>query len=338
MLPETNLLVRLHHWATRQDENFTTEAFAHLLQCLRIGERAVAADLLRWLSKGAIKLSSDAVRCVSIRTQGTIEGERPDLEIRTSRMLAFIEAKVESGVGRDQLPRYRAQLAQQMKQKGYAHAVLILLTRYPVGTDEGVKAGDVCVRWFQVADWLGKRIATQSLRDPICRHTAEQFVDFLRQKGMTMEHVNEELVQGVRALHYFIDLLREAIRANKIPMTPVRYAATSIWFCLYGNKYMVGLSFANPGELWLQTYRVQIDEKSARQVRAGQIYDNKDALGKRSWVMTLDLNAKDTELESRRFFDLDWKNQQRCLERFIRDFMRKTQQVEMRKVATTPPD
>ena len=45
-----NLLLLLYRLAHRQQENFTTESFAHLLQQLIEREPAVAARVLDWLT------------------------------------------------------------------------------------------------------------------------------------------------------------------------------------------------------------------------------------------------------------------------------------------------
>ena len=51
---ENNLLVQLHNWAHRQDENFTTDSFAHLLSHLVSAAPAVAGPKVKLLSKHKI--------------------------------------------------------------------------------------------------------------------------------------------------------------------------------------------------------------------------------------------------------------------------------------------
>ena len=43
---QNNLLVRLHKWAFRQDENFLTETFAYVLEYLCEHEPEAASDII----------------------------------------------------------------------------------------------------------------------------------------------------------------------------------------------------------------------------------------------------------------------------------------------------
>jgi hypothetical protein len=65
---QTNLLVRLHKWAHRQDENFLTETFAYVIQYLIEEEPQAAAGLLRSLTDGFLDLQPKEARAVTVRT------------------------------------------------------------------------------------------------------------------------------------------------------------------------------------------------------------------------------------------------------------------------------
>ena len=106
-----NLLLRLHKWAWRQDENFQSEAFAHLLEHLRDSEPEVAADLLKKLTGGKLALPEGNVRSVSVTTQVTTDTGRPDLELSALGHLVYVEAKVNAAVDSAQLMRHRVELA-----------------------------------------------------------------------------------------------------------------------------------------------------------------------------------------------------------------------------------
>ena len=78
-----NLLVRLHKWASRQDENFLTEAFVHLLQHLPAYEAEAGVRLIGRLTNGVIAESADHAKAIEIRPQ-VVSGEgTPDISIRT---------------------------------------------------------------------------------------------------------------------------------------------------------------------------------------------------------------------------------------------------------------
>ena len=105
-----NLLLRLHRWASCQSENFTTEAFVHLLLHLIEFEPEIAVFILRKLTKQKLIVDTQTIKRVSINTQVTTEQGKPDIEIKTSDFLIYIEVKVDSCFGNKQISRYREEL------------------------------------------------------------------------------------------------------------------------------------------------------------------------------------------------------------------------------------
>jgi len=103
----TNLLVALHKYAHHQDENFTTEAFAHLLRHLVAFDPGTACSLFDCLSGGGLRLTAGDCPTLGIKTQQTDEAGRPDIWVEGPTQLVIIEVKVESEPGLDQLDRYR---------------------------------------------------------------------------------------------------------------------------------------------------------------------------------------------------------------------------------------
>ncbi len=95
---ENNLLVALHKWAIRQDENFFTDAFAHLLRHLCDESPELAVHLLSRLSNNCIKVTAECVKRVDIATQETTEGDgkRPDMRICANDQLIYIEVEIGS--------------------------------------------------------------------------------------------------------------------------------------------------------------------------------------------------------------------------------------------------
>src|SRR3989442_2668705 len=94
--PRNNLLLVLHKWAHRQDENFLTEAFAHLLQHLLDEEPEAAVGFLESVTGGYLRVQPAHARQVALRTQIVLSEGRPDLEIRTVEHLIYLEIKSES--------------------------------------------------------------------------------------------------------------------------------------------------------------------------------------------------------------------------------------------------
>ncbi len=148
--PVNNLFQRLHKWAWRQDENFTTESLAVLLEQLLVLAPAVGVNLVCRLTGGFIDVPHEDASTIELHTEVEAVTGRPDLEIRTPHRLAWIEVKVESELRTGQLAGYRVLLG----ESGVAQTWLVLLTRYPeVFKPEDTKP-DSQVRWFELADWL----------------------------------------------------------------------------------------------------------------------------------------------------------------------------------------
>ena len=95
---QDNLLTALHRWAWRQDENFLTSALTHLLRYLLKNEAEIGIQLLSNLTSGRICVDVGDTGEVDVSMQVTTSLGRPDIQIRTREHLAFIEAKVESGL------------------------------------------------------------------------------------------------------------------------------------------------------------------------------------------------------------------------------------------------
>src|SRR6059058_2166221 len=96
--PVNNLFLRLHKWASRQDENFLTESLALVLEQLLVLTPAVGTRLVARLTGGFIDLSPEDARIIEVRSQVEAGRGRPDLEIRTPVRLVWIEVKAETSL------------------------------------------------------------------------------------------------------------------------------------------------------------------------------------------------------------------------------------------------
>jgi hypothetical protein len=303
-----NLLVRLRRWVHRQDENFTTEAFAHVLQRLLDHESEAAARFLKHLTGGVVDLQPEEVLEVHLRTQITTAAGRPDVEIRTKRHLVYLEAKVESGLGHRQLERYRGDLL----KSGFPITALVLLTRYPVVLDKLGENPDHCVRWHGLADWLAMELVGGSLRDPVSRYVIEQFIGFLSKRGMKMEEVGWEMVRGVHAMCNFLAMLAEAAAAaTQCPVKPTR-SAEFVGFNLEAKKYWIGLKLDEPEYLFLEAYFTPIDQEKLLALGRGEVEEESPGVWR--WVDWIDLQSEEAH-----FFSRSRASQLQFLEQFIRE-------------------
>ena len=186
---QADLFSRLYRWTYRQGENYTTEAFACLLDFLLKEETAAALDFVSWLCFGGQGPALGSIP--TITTQTVTDHGTPDMAIDSKEMVAFIEVKVWSGLGDTQVERYcrllRSRAAGRQKR-------LVLLT---VDRVEDVADADVrCLRWHEVADQLQKL----TLRTPVGVFLTREFVTFLREQIMTVEYVGWQLRDGVLAM------------------------------------------------------------------------------------------------------------------------------------------
>jgi hypothetical protein len=304
-MDETNLLLALRRWANQQDENFITDAFAHLLRHLRSHEPYALVRILDKLTSGWAGLDTDMCRGLEIGTQETITEGRLDIDIKGLTDRVIVEVKVEQGIDIDQLKRYRQHL-----DDGPTHLRkrLVILTRYPA-EDSAIHAlVDIAVRWYQIAEWLE---ASRPLNDPVTAYLVGQFLDFLRKGGMTMEKVGWELIRGVESLKNLFDMLYEALMACGVSM---KRAGGSVGvggytFTVDSTECWAGLYHAQkPDVVVFEAYN--FDKEAPPAVGIGHLKEQgKDTV---KWVNELELSS-----ESVHFFALSKERQQESLERFL---------------------
>ena len=197
-----NVFVGLHKWARSQDENFTTEAFACVLEQLAKYDRNPLSTVLGRLF--GVQLTADDCNEMMITTQKRSDDSQPDICIENDRMRGFVEVKVQSRVDWAQLKRHRENLD---RNDSRGRRFLVLLTR-DADTSSPQAEVDSSARWHEVAEWLRAEIPSMQ---PISAYLSEQFVQFLKQRGMTMEQVRKELIVGVRSFENLLRMLEHAI-------------------------------------------------------------------------------------------------------------------------------
>lgn len=176
---EPNLLNKLHRWASRQDENFTTDSFVHLLQYLLQHEPEAGRKLIEVLtnSRNPAWLPLDACKDVNIRSQARTNYGTPDIEIsRKGHFCIFVEVKVGSEVSKEQLNSYRKAL----KEKSEPHDQLVLLTKKRVNQSQ-IPAGVQSVRWAKILAALG-RLKKEIPGSKVGGFLIRQVIDFFKQQ------------------------------------------------------------------------------------------------------------------------------------------------------------
>lgn len=327
--PRNNLLLQLHRWAHRQDENFCTEVLAHLLRHLLAEEPEAAVRFLEGLTGGFLQVGSANAREVAVQTQATLSEGTPDLKISTPSHLALVEAKVESPVRPDQMRRYR----QVLSESGAASTALILLTRYPVILTEGSERPDAVIRWYHVAEWLEQE-STRYRFKPVSGFLVDQFLGFLGARNMVIEQVSWELTGGIRALRALTDMLREAAAYQKLPAQPRAqsdYMGIKLGTNLKRPDYYLGIYFDRPEVLVFETAYAKVDPQAAAQPGIeGEVYEWASGNGY-GWRRELNLLAEESA-----FFVRTRARQIQLLDRFLRECLERVRQIQLPAEAAPP--
>ncbi len=171
--------------------------------------------------------------------------------------MVFIEGKVESSLQPQQLERYRSEL----KASGKDETALALLTRHPLSLYEGRESPDVHIRWFEVADWL----KNLKLSEPVAAYSANQFVEFLNSRGLTMEKVSWELTNGAPAVYHLLTMLQEVISKAEYQVR-INFESKDGYIGMFfaDSKYWVGFNLNEPNKVYWNTYKCAIDEALAK--------------------------------------------------------------------------
>jgi hypothetical protein len=321
MNEEMNLLAQLHKLASRQDENFLTEAFAHLLRHLRDHEPRVAADIICRLTRGRFPdIGDEKLRSkLRINTQVATEQGRPDIEIAIDgQFRALIEAKVESKLHDGQLQQYRKQLD--------GEGALVLLTRYPFEPPANETQPDVLCRWYQLADWLETACEEARIRHSDCKFLTEQFVDFLKIRNIAMEKAGPALAEGVKSLTNVLRMLDEAIIAKSGKAKGYHKFTSdqgSIGYSLDSKKFFVGIDYEEPEVLYFLTLGdFAVKNDAAERAGFGMLVSDKDG---RYWQAELNFYSDDVA-----FFGLSKDEQRQRLDRFVSECLDATKKIKGR--------
>jgi hypothetical protein len=292
-----NLMSALYPWAHRQGENFTTESLVWMLRMLLVHAPEQGMDLLSWLCFGQV----DQLRLpVKICTQHTIDEGRPDISVEAPGILVFIEVKTVSSLGHDQVARYLGGLA---RRRDGRLAALVLLTRDdPELTDEQ-KQSVRCVRWYEVA----QRLSKLSISGREASMAVEMFTTFLKERVMTLEPVDWQLIGGIQAIQSLALMIGEALKAANIPIYKRTGGHTWLgWYIGSNSMLWAGVSYSEPSLIKVAFDKVMADKAKFDAQGTGEWLD-----GEPRWAM--DLNS-----ESVHFFSRTADSQLACLTDFFR--------------------
>ncbi len=328
MSVEPNLFSRLHKWAARQDENFLTESLAIVLETLLVLAPDVGTRLVERLSGDLICLPATDAGVISVHTQVETGKGRPDLELSAPHRLAWVEVKVESELRIGQLEGYRVLL----DATGIAHRRLILLSRYPEVFSAEECQPDRQIRWYEFADWIETELPALEENCEISYYLARQFLEFLRERNMTLTQVGKYMPDGLRALSSLLNMLREAAAACKVPVGKVSSGWDFMGLYLDGTKYWIGFLYADPEKLWFGT-RCKINPEAAAQLGVGEVTEESWVPGRYRWWNSAILDSEEVH-----FFARSKVSQMEWLEGFLRDCLLMARSIETPDQPTIPEE
>lgn len=236
----TNLFSALSRYATRQEENFLTEALVYVLNLLLEKTDAKGVEILQQICGDATASWFTDYGNISITTQNTIDEGMPDIVVTIAGdKVAFIEVKHDSSLGQDQLERYYAHLM----SSPYVDKQLVLLTRSRNSIQETSldqeQFNHVC--WYELSGWLSEA----DLNDETSHFIVQQFLEFLREKEMSMEKVTWEYIEGVPVMANLLNMLGIAI-SEVDPELGVKKTMGWSWGGYYlEGEIFLGFRFAN---------------------------------------------------------------------------------------------
>jgi hypothetical protein len=310
-----NLLVALHKWACdrKQDENFTTEAFAHLLRHLLKHEPDAACSILAVL--GCSSVGEDC-RELKVSTQIRYGHSQPDISVeQKAKLKLVIEVKVEQEIDWDQIKMHNEAL--ERKAAPYCKRLIVLTKKQVDKNNKAADLVDTYVRWREIAESI--RAEVDGGMSPVSQHIARQFVDFLRSNGMVIDKVETAITtkQAISSFHSLMKMIKGSLPQGSPPRkwkskdnVCEMPGYSGVYFGLRRNdEYWCGIYYAEPDCVVLQAY-----DRSAAEIAKceGWELDEEDKSRGAAWRRKL-------PLRERKFFEMQADDQWKLIEAFIKN-------------------
>ncbi len=236
----SNIFSILSRYAFRQEENYLTEALVYLLNTILEKEEQIGLVILTNLcgEKTAAWISESEV--ISIATQFSTEGGIPDIVINAGdEKMVLVEVKHDSSLGEGQLESYYAYL-EKLKTDDKQ---LVLLTRSRHSIQETNLDQELFhhVCWYEISGWLSEA----DFQDEVVKYLVEQFLDFLKEKEMSMEKITWEYIQGVPAMLNLVTMIGTAI-SEVFPESSTKKTVGASWAGYYVEGIFIGFRYASP--------------------------------------------------------------------------------------------
>lgn len=277
----SGIFQNLHKWASSQDENFTTEILIYIISESLILDAEYAIYLLDYIS-GSFICANDIDDCIVSGQYSTKYGV-PDLVIEAKNKIVFVEVKVDSDFGDKQISRYRKAVELQTKESR-----LITLTRY-ILTKSTVKEEmpDISITWDNLSELFSIKYPNNSN----IKYLVKEYIHYLKYRGLAMEKVKWQLIEGVAQIKNLMAILSEAISHSTASISQSSNGKDWAGYYLDGSKLFIGLYYDEPEKISINTECALLENASDIQIE-GRFENNK-------WWWDLPLTDEDVHFFSR---------------------------------------
>lgn len=193
------LFSRVYRLAHRQQENFTTEAFVHVLRELMQREPEAAVRFLDWLTQSKIFSTRDGTLPLKVRSQAyTEEHGIPDIRIEAEDLDVIIEVKLGGHLTYEQAEAY----ARLLDARGAEQTALVALLGGPPISD--LPEGTVVRTWGE----LGQQLLTETEESagPVARYLATELAELLNHLSLMPRAVRSPLSEALEAHQAWAEL------------------------------------------------------------------------------------------------------------------------------------
>lgn len=207
----TGFFTRVYRLAHRQQENFTTEAFVHVLRVMIQRAPEASVRFLDWLTASRIFSTRNARGPLTLRSQAyTEEFGIPDVRIEAEDMDVIIEVKLDAGLTYAQADAY----ARQLDAGGAERTALVALLGSAAVTH--LPARTVVRTWGEVGEQL--QLEAEDSGDEVTAYVVDELVELLNHLCLMPRQVRSPLSQALEAHEEWAkqDLSRPSVLRDRI--------------------------------------------------------------------------------------------------------------------------
>ena len=310
-MSDDNIFSALAKYNSAIDENYLTESFVFLINSLLEKERDTGVTLLNHLCVKNDKCAFEIEEDISVTTQEVTEQGTPDIKVSTPTKLIYIEVKHDSGLGYQQISRYKTALEASVAPTKH----VILLTRFAIDIEKQSEKPYKHVRWFEVYNWL----TNSNVEDSITVYLIESFKSFLEAKQMSIQKVGWEYINGVPAFNNLINMIEVAIEGAQLKV----YQKSAAWdkkgFYVESTEFWCGTGYDNP---LLLTFQMTKKTKYNKEILKAHKYELREGRY-RLWFRL--------PLEEILFFSLDKDKQLEEITKFVKTAYAEAQKMRVKE-------